>query len=225
MNRSITRLDMAFTPSPELKKQSCGKITVITLYSNHSVGVIAYRCHRWDCPDCRQERVNQIQNDIMGISKLWFARVISDDIYDATRKRIKRAGAVYCAVGRDDNVLMLTNQPVLEDSEILADDELAERVEQHLYGTYSHRRRRFRHTRGLIPNRSKPPSGVHIERKIAVGESAGEVIKKFENRYYSISGTGQGETYLRKLAANIEDAEEVICNDISNIEWVDSCPS
>ena len=219
VEQSVTMLDMVLDPSPQEKLAKCGSVTLINIYNNGTIGVRTFFCHRWDCPRCGSRRRQEIQDDIKNVSPIWFSTTINDDNYQATRKRIKRAGASYCAVGRGE-VLMLTNRPILEDSGMVGGDELLDLIDKHLDCPYHHRQRLVRHSNGLFPPKCPPPSSIHIKRKIAVADKKEAVIGKLLQKEFYPTGELGDEYFLRGTGSKV-DVEAIISQDMGHIEWVE----
>lgn len=176
-------LDWILEPSPNDKKANCGRLTQITVYTNGTVSVKAFYCHRYDCPRCSAERKKQVVGKILGHSTFWYVRVIGESELSAARKKVKRSGDVYCAVGAGNDVLLLTKKPTFPDSRLVAMDLLKELVEQHLECGYSYRHRRFRHSNGLFPSSKNHP--------LALTSSAGMPhLKRWMMSYFILARWG-----------------------------------
>ena len=203
-------LDLILDPPPDVKKSACGKSTLITLYTNRTVGVRMYQCHRWDCPTCGPARKQIIMDDLEATSPRWYTVLIDDVDYDRVRKKIKRAGAGYCAIGRGESVLLLTDRPVFEDCVVLGGDQLREQV-NHFIDTcgYFYRRRRIRHSQGLFPPKPQPPEDVHISRRLTVKEKPRAIVAKLQANNFDVKNSYAGACYLRH-SNSASDLEGII---------------
>ncbi|MFC1930008.1 hypothetical protein ACFLW6_04040 [Chloroflexota bacterium] len=195
-----TSLDWLLEPTPTDKKANCGKLTQITVYSNGTVSVKAFYCHRYDCPRCGAQRREEIKSMIMGIRPFWYVKTINEGEFPSTRKRVKRAGDKYCAIGAGDNILLLTQKPTFPDAKIMGMGQLENLINKHLDYEYYYRHRRFRHSNGLFPPKGKPLVEIHVKRRYATIEPMNMVISHFIDCGYFQHRSGQ-EYYLRPFVA------------------------
>ncbi|MBN2239023.1 MAG: hypothetical protein JW712_04560 [Dehalococcoidales bacterium] len=210
-------LDWLTEPSTADKVANCGKLTQITIYSNGTVMVRAFYCHRYDCPQCFAKRKVEIKSKIMKVSKFWFMTLTDEDHFSAVKKRITRTGEKYCAVGRGDNILVLTLHKVLENTRVVGMEHLENLIDKHLDCEYNYRKRRLRHSRGLFPSEKKSLNTIHIKRRYATIEPLLAVVERFTNDGYN-QQTASGEYYLRPFLSK-HAAEEVLNVCAANLVW------
>lgn len=218
---TISALDLVLEPPPSVKKSACGKSTLVIIYTNGTICVRTYRCHRWDCPLCGQERKESIIRDLEAIRSEWYSIIIDDEQYERIRKRAKRAGAGYCAIGRGDEVMMLTDLPVFNDGKILAGEQLRGQVEKHIdQCSYSHRQRRIRHNQGLFPAKPQSSKDVHIRRQIGVNDTKHVIVGKFRTYGYYEENYSSTATYLRQTRGSCTPEEIIVADEgLSKVLW------
>lgn len=178
---TATPLDWLTEPTPAIKKSNCGKLTQVTVFTNGTISVMAFHCHRYDCMKCGTDRKAEIKDKIIKRQRYWYVLEINEANYPAIQKRIKRAGEQYCVVGGGDRLLLLTLKPVIEGSKAMVGYKLSNSIDKYLDCPYDYRKRRFRHSSGLFEPEPKNDPLTHIKRKYAVAEAKDIVIKNFEN--------------------------------------------
>lgn len=221
----VSVLDWIPAPTPPDKTAACGKVTQIVEYSNGTIGVMAFYCHRWDCARCRQARKQEIIDQIFSVSVLWWVHLIDSGKYQAVRKRIARAGAKYCAVGSGSEILILTDKLALPESKLVSKLILEPLIGQYLESDYNYRHNRFRHSQGLFPKASTSMVQVHIKRKIAIDKAKPEVIANLEQHGYLASTYFHSDkdiNYMRRLTSNAKDLDTALSNDVEKIVWVEN---
>ena len=215
-------LDWFRAPSPQDKKEACGRVTQIVEYTNGTVGVMAFYCHRWDCPTCEANRREEIKRQISSARSFWFMKVIDDMKYSAVAKRVKRAGAKYCALGRGENVLMLTTRKVFEDSSSVYGEKLSRLIDLFLESCpYAYRRRKFRHSKDLFLKKGTSITPVHIKRKIAVMKSREYILASLEDNGYLITNREGDVAYMRPISSKEEALESALEKDKEMVVWVE----
>ena len=205
-------LDWIQEPRPQDKLSSCGKHTQITLYSNNSVQLIRFYCHRWDCPNCSKKKREAIRNEIMDVSTWWWKFDPKGRSYQAVQKQIKRAGAKYIALGTGSDTTFFVNMN-LEDNEIVAFQKLADLIEEILNQPSKTRERKFKHSQGLFSVDKSLETDIHLKLKVMVNENVGKLKERFKSKGYSPNG-GFQEYYI-DLG---EDAESVLAEVLSELE-------
>lgn len=215
-------LDWVLAPTPRDKIAGCGKVTQITEFSNGTVGVMTFYCHRWDCEHCRQVSKRMVIDKVLKKSVLWYAIPINSSKYDATRKRIVRADAKYVAIGSGDEILMLTDKPVLEDCKLLSKVHLEPLIDRYLEAEsqYDYRHRRFRHSAGLFSAAQPTTNSTHIKRKVAVDRSKKDVISGLENKGYASTTHTGGVDYMRPYKAH-SSLDSALKDDVNKIKWLE----
>jgi hypothetical protein len=222
-NAPVSVLDWVTAPTPQDKTKACGTVCQIIEYSNRTLAVLTFYCHRWDCAHCREANKKAIISKIIGKSVLWYTATIDAHDYGAVTKRISRAGSKYVAVGSGAEILMLTDKPVLENAKLLSKIHLEPLINKYLESEsiYDYRHRRFRHSEGLFPAAQPINSeNTHIKRKIAVDKLKKDVIIGLMDKgYMPVNHTGNVE-YMRpyKALVNISTALE---HDVSKVLWIE----
>ena len=177
---------------------------MIIYFTNGFFEVLVFRCHNWKCSFCANIRRFEIAEKILGLSLIWYVTSVPNPKYTAIQKRITRAGTEYCAIRHENDWAILTLEPVLDGSELIAGDELAILAMQCCVGPHAPGERMFRSSRGLFP--AKTNSDVHIRRKIVVNEPFRDVLNKLmddghifrpsEHGRYFGTPTGDFRTFL-----------------------------
>jgi hypothetical protein len=131
---------------------------------------------------------------------------------------------------REDYWVMLTLDPVIEGSQLVACDEPGILAMQCCIGPHEPGERMFRSSRGLFPEKKK--SDVHIRRKILVREGFPVVLRKLKDdghiftsdksgRYFS-TPIGDFKTFLEYKKP---DYFEVISTEQPARERINGCPN
>lgn len=215
-------LDWFRTPSPQDKKEACGKVTQIVEYTNGTVGVMAFYCHRWDCPTCEANRREEIKQQITNARSFWFMKIIDDVSYSAVTKQVKRASAKYCALGRGENTLMLTTSKVFEDSISVYGEKLLRLVDLFLESCpYDYRHRKFRHSKDLFPAKGTSTTFVHIKHKIAVMKPKEYILASLEDNGYLITNREGDVAYMKPILTNAQPLASVLEKDKEMVVWVE----
>jgi hypothetical protein len=205
-------LDWITEPSKKDKLSSCGKHTQITLYTNNTIQLIRFYCHRWDCPNCSQKKRAAISKKIFEVSPYWWKINLKGRSYQAVQKQIKRAGAEYIALGTGDNTEIFVNKK-LDDAEIIAFQKLADSIEEILKQPAQPGEHRFKHSRGLFPTEDKSDPITHLKMNVMVNEPISKLTDRFARKGYPSSG-GIGGYYI-DLG---EQAEAVLNGVLSEIK-------
>jgi hypothetical protein len=202
---------------------ACGKVTQIIEYSNGTIGVMTFYCHRWDCDHCRQVSKQEIINKIMKKSLLWYAVPIQSSRYQAIRKRIARADAKYAAIGSGVEILILTDKPVLEESKLLSKPHLEPLIAQYLdlESQYDYRHKRFRHSVGLFPVTQPINTDIHIKRKVAVDKPRKDVIAGLEEKGYFTSTNSIGSIEYMRPYKGLGSLDIALKNEVDKVRWVE----
>lgn len=219
-NMPASILDWVRAPTPEDKRELCGKVTQIVEYTNGTVGIMAFYCHRWDCERCEAERKKVITQQIMNTLPYWFMMVIENRRYSAVTKRVNRAGAKYFALGTGENVLALTNRKVFKESKPVYGENLHRLIYLYLDCPYSYRHRRFRHSRGLFP-KTGTPTTAHIRRKIAVTKSKEHIVATLEVNGYSVTNRERDIDYMRPILLNEQSLTSILEKEKKMVKWVE----
>jgi len=113
-------------PGPKEKLQACGKKTLLVTYEvwrdsgpDEMVEIMVYRCHVWIVRYAHKSELRLLKIECCKSTK-WYAQEVPAINYGAMKKRIERAGAIYCALGTGDNWLFLTDKPIGEDGRLEA---------------------------------------------------------------------------------------------------------
>jgi hypothetical protein len=164
----------------------------------------------------------EIINKIMKKSLLWYAIPIDSSKYQAIRKRIARAGAKYAAIGSGDEILMLTDKPVLKESRLLSKPHLESLIEQYLdlESPYDYRHKRFRHSAGLFPL-TQSKMDIHIKRKVAVDKPKKDVVSDLGEKGYFISTNSRGNIEYMRPYKGLGDLGAALENDADKVRWVE----
>jgi hypothetical protein len=216
-------LDWITEPIPSQKKALCGQVTQITLYTNNTILVQAYYCHRFDCPRCGLERKQQIKDKILKASNIWYVKSISENEYTAITKRINRSGSKYCVIGSGDKLLLMTLNPVIEGSKASLGSVLESQIDKYLDCAYDYRQRRFKHSQGLFPAEEKSDPVTHIERIYAINFPKDKVIQIFGKGGYLPIHYGR-QSFLTPMGLKIRSMEDILSKDfgLGNIAWAEA---
>ena len=217
----LSVLDWVLAPTPLEKMKACGSVTQITEFSNGTIGIMTFYCHRWDCEHCRQASKQSIINKIMKKSLLWYTKPIEASKYQAIRKRVVRAGAQYVAIGSGDEILMLTDKPVLEGAKLLSKLQLEPLIERYLESEsqYDYRHRRFRHSEGLFPPTKPASINIHIKRKIALDKPKKDVIAGLGDKGYMSTNIGIGFIEYMRPYKGLGSLDTALKNDVNKVRW------
>jgi hypothetical protein len=213
-------LDWKLAPTPSDRLTSCGKLTHITEYTNSTIQVMKFFCHRWDCPTCKAASIERTASKIMKFSPIWYTKTVGIDEFSAMQKRIQRSDAIYCGVGVE-KILLLTNRPILPDMELKHGGKLKELISAYLDQPSGYRERRFRHSNNLFPK--KEPSTVHIKRRITVKETVLNVVGKLKSNGYVSSNILPGVHYLQPPLFSARDVlSETLIGLSDDVVWIES---
>jgi len=201
-------------PSPQDKLSSCGKHTQITLYSNNSIQLIRFYCHRWDCPNCSKKKREAIRKEIMDVSTWWWKFDPKGRSYQAVQKQIKRAGAKYIALGTGSDTTIFVNMK-LDDSEIVAFQKLADLIEEILNQPSKQRERKFKHSQGLFSVNNSPETDIHLKLRVMVNENIRKLVERFSSKGYSYNSGSRG--YYVDLEENAKSVLSEVLSEIKNL--------
>lgn len=212
------------------KRENCGIVTQIVCYSNGHFEPMPFFCHSWSCPFCANMRRLEYADKIIKVSPIWYVICVPECQYTAVQKRITRAGTGYCAMQREDHWVILTLDPVIEGSQLIACSEPGFLAMQCCIGPHEPGERMFRSSRGLFPG--KKDSDVHITFKVLVREGFPVVLKKLKDDGHIFNSNKQGRLFSTPtgdfeafLEGKKPDYFEVIGAEQPARERINGCPN